>query len=198
MFATISPLVFAFCLWLLYMFRTRVLEAHRERCREQTILVLLLMVFLLLPSICTRIFQGIPCAYASAKCVITGDERVSKTGDSNFGVDGASFLRSDYSVSCTSNEFKIITMYVFLSIAIYPVGVHLLEFTLLRAYRADIVQRTGRAQHLSCLYEAFTPTCFYWECLDSIRRISLTGFLVFFDPMRRVTIALLIALGSQV
>ena len=70
---TVSPLVLAVGVWLLYLLRTRVLKADRTRCRDQAILVLLLAIYLFLPPVSTVIFRGIPCA----SCVVRGAVRLS-------------------------------------------------------------------------------------------------------------------------
>ena len=64
---------------------------------------------------------------------------------------------------------------MFVNIAVFPLGVTLLQFCVLRSYRDDIVQNTGRAAHLAFLYEAYTTACYQWECVDLLRRVLLTG-----------------------
>ena len=174
LFFTILPIVIIVVLVLLYFIRTCLFRADSKRCRGQTILGMLLAVYVLLPPIATTIFRGIPC-------------------DDDFGVDGESYLESDYGVSCHSKQFNFITAYVYLSIAVYPVGVNVLEYFLLRSYRADIAEGNDRAEHLRFLYEAFKPSCYYWEVVDSVRRVMLTGFLVFFSLSSRVFVAWLLA-----
>ena len=120
------------------------------------------------------------------------------SGDDHFGVEGASFLRSDYTVSCMSKEYAVIQGYVYLCIFIYPVGLNVIEFLVLRSHRFNIVGRNGRARHISFLYEAFRPEYYYWECVDSIRRIMLSGFLVCFGEKSRPAVALLLAVCFQV
>ena len=57
-----SPVAVALALGLVYLTRTRVFKADRERCRDQAILALLLMIYVCLPPVSTVIFRGIPCA----------------------------------------------------------------------------------------------------------------------------------------
>ena len=69
LFFTILPIVIIVVLVLLYFIRTCLFKADSKRCRDQTILGMLLAVYVLLPPIATTIFRGIPC-------------------DDDFGVDG--------------------------------------------------------------------------------------------------------------
>ena len=61
LFFTILPIVIIVVLVLLYFIRTCLFRADSKRCRDQTILVMLLAVYVLLPPIATTIFRGIPC-----------------------------------------------------------------------------------------------------------------------------------------
>ena len=153
------PVVLTGGVLLLYFVRTRILRAERARCWHQTVTALLLGIYVSLAPITTVIFRGIPC-------------------DEGFGVEDESFLKADMTVSCSSNEFKAITLYVWVSILVYPFGVHCLELMVLRSNRAEI--KAGRAQHLSFLFQPFSPDYYYYEVVDSVRRIMLTSYLVRF------------------
>ena len=61
LFFTILPIVIIVVLVLLYFIRTCFFKADSKRCRDQTILGMLLAVYVLLPPIATTIFRGIPC-----------------------------------------------------------------------------------------------------------------------------------------
>ena len=63
-FSTIMPVFLLVTVLLVYVVRTRVLKIDRKRCRDQTVFVLLLAVYLLLPPVSTVIFRGIQCACA--------------------------------------------------------------------------------------------------------------------------------------
>ena len=62
LFFTILPVALTVALALLCFIRTRLFRADRKRARHQTILVVLLAVYVLLPPISTTVFRGIPCA----------------------------------------------------------------------------------------------------------------------------------------
>ena len=64
--------------------------------------------------------------------------------------------------------------------------------SLLFHYREKI--RQGRAAFLGFLYGAYEQRCFWWEVIDNVRRLSLTGVLVMFPESSRVFAA---ALFSQ-
>lgn len=53
----------------------------------------------------------------------------------------------------------------------------LIEVSLVVAYRAA----DFRVRHLAFLFEAYEPRCWYWESLECLRRLALTGMLLFFQ-----------------
>ena len=61
------------------------------------------------------------------------------------------------------------------SIAELAKGLKIMEISLVVAYRREDV----RARHLSFLFEAYEPSCWYFEVVECVRRLALTGLLVF-------------------
>ena len=59
---TIAPVVLVLTLAAIYVVRTTVFKADRAHSRRQMMLGLMIIVYLVLPPICTVIFRGVPCA----------------------------------------------------------------------------------------------------------------------------------------
>ena len=87
----------------------------------------LFLSFLVLPSISTKIFYNFAC----------------KDFDGDYG----SYLKVDLSIDCNSPEHKLSSVFAFLSILAYPLGVPAMYMSLLRRKR-DLVN-PGAGQHLS-------------------------------------------------
>ena len=72
-----------------------------------------------------------------------------------------------------------------MSVAVYPVGIHLLYCFTLWKYRAKIQLQNGEgAEHISFLFSVYSRSSWYWEPVDSFRRLSCTSLLVFFGKAR--------------
>ena len=122
--------------------------------------------------------------------------------DGDFGSSPReNFLVADYSISCNSPSYRgfFFPWAVMMSL-VYPVGVPLLYTCLLLPHRKALEQdRTAALASMgsSILVQEFKSQFWYWESIDSIRRVALSGFLVFFGERARVGVALCIALGFQ-
>jgi hypothetical protein len=75
-----------------------------------------------------------------------------------------------------------------ISIALYPIGVPVLYFCLLHAHKDDIIgrevalpsdeeeeARALRIRPLRLLYDFYHPKFWYWEVIETILRLSVTG-----------------------
>ncbi len=94
----------------------------QERSRSQHLYLFLLLTFLVLVQTSTTIFQFFQCQDFPE--VENGTE---------------SYLRRDYSVSCLSMRYKSMRVFAVIMIAVYPVGIPLLYFTLVHRHR-DILR----------------------------------------------------------
>jgi len=78
-----------------------------------------------------------------------------------------------------------------ISIAVYPFGINLTYFGVLYYYREAI--KNEEADDIAFLHYAYRRDAWYWEPVDSLRRISLTGLLVWFSDENRVVAAMLLS-----
>ena len=122
--------------------------------------------------------------------------------DGDFGTSPREeWLVADYSISCNSPSFrKFLFPWAVLMSFVYPVGLPLLYTCLLLPHRKALEQNRAAAlasMGSSILVQEFKSQFWYWESIDSIRRVALSGFLVFFGERTRVGVAFCIALGFQ-
>ena len=192
--STVIP--FVFCALILFVYTTRVGWFGREstKLRRQSTQVILLVFYLVLPSVSTVIFLTFQC-------------------DRDFGIPGVSFLIVDYSIRCDGARYEFMWYYSIAAIIVYPVGV---SSNVTRNYDIELFHVEGpfrqvnlaylialtqtargrRAKHIAeddeidkddtedadesassmaFLFDAYRPECWYWEVVDSVRRCALTG-----------------------
>ena len=132
----------------------------------------LLFSYLYLPGVTVAIFQAFICQNLDP-------------GSS----DGDYYLVADYSINCASPYMKFARVWASFMILLYPIGITLLYFWLLYKKRNEIVHRNdsdGRDTisgqktsviTLKCLYESYKPKFWYFEIVETSRRLMLTGVL---------------------
>ena len=178
--ATTTPIALAIINAMVYLVRTTYKTASREdtqRLYEQHLQLFLMLCYLALPSVCTVIFSAFTC-------------------ETDFdSLQQVSFLQADYGTDCNSDEYRHwILPWAFTSIALYPVGVNVMYAITL--FRNRYAIKDGRADHIGFLHDAYGEHAWFWEPIDSIRRISLTGVLVFFTSKGiRLAVGMLFSFG---
>ena len=164
----------------------------------------LLLTYAVLPSVSAKVFMTFLCDAAYED-----------------GGYPRRFLRADSRIDCDSNEHQGFQAFAVVMIFVYPVGIPLLYFILLRRVRGDLgpaldatparVQgdrpavvdgrprhQNPRTAHLEFLWGSYRPQFWYWECVESLRRLMLTGILVCWmpDAVSQIAVGLLTTLIS--
>ena len=110
--------------------------------------------------------------------------------------DGGSYLRGDYSIRCDTDKHQLFQGYAAFMIFVYPVGIPVLFGVFLLANRAALrhPSRGGRGDDptveiLADLWEPYRPEMYLFELVEYIRRILLTGIVVFIFPNTAAQIA---------
>ena len=141
---------------------------------------LLLMTFLILPSISTKIFTTFACV----------------TFDGEYG----RYLKADLSINCDSEEHQFYQYVASMGIVIYPIGVPLmyalnlwsdralldpgqerlasrygeirgLEMALEERKRIEDDEEHKHIKSLTFLYDSYEPKYYYFEVVDTIRKV---------------------------
>lgn len=80
-------------------------------------------------------------------------------------------------MSCDSQEYtNLIVPHASFALAIYPCGIIAVYCRVLWRYRAEILlekkkdDQHGTATPITFLHAAFTPSCFFWEPIDAVRK----------------------------
>ena len=144
-----------------------------------------------------------------------------------FDDDYGSFLKVDYSIDCDSDEHALFEAYAGVMILIYPVGIPLMYFVLLFSKRAMLDPGQEKFAHelgseqeglekaimerkrlerddpglesLSFLYGAYEPQCYWFEVVETLRRLLLTGGLLFLNPGTggQIAASIIMCLGAM-
>lgn len=116
--------------------------------------------------------------------------------------DGSTYLRADYSITCSGPRYDWYKAYARIMIGVYPVGIVAVFAGVLNYHRHDLVKPDRDALvHLKPfrgMWASYRPSCYYFEVLECCRRMALTSLAIFVVPGSReqLAIALLVATGS--
>ena len=102
---------------------------------------------------------------------------------------GGVYLQADYSISCNSSRYLWGRNYAIGMVFLYPIGVTGFYFWLLYRNRKTIKNRKSSScseedlksiEALEFLFNSYEPRYWYWEVVETTRRILLTGIMVLF------------------
>ena len=98
-----------------------------------------------------------------------------------------SFIRRDYSISCTSNRYQMFVPFALIMVLVYPVGIPALYAALLLNNREVLSDPSAmeeeeahdfpRVGHVLFLVEAYSPEFFYFEVIECVRRLLLASII---------------------
>ena len=116
--------------------------------------------------------------------------------------DGKVYLRSDYRIECNSPKHKAFQIYAAFMLVVYPLGIPIMFALLLFRNRKALVDTSLRndtrdllQQSTSNLWKPYKPSAFYYEVVKCIRRVMLTGVVVFIYPSTAAQIAITLAIA---
>ncbi|CAM9759611.1 unnamed protein product [Laminaria digitata] len=115
--------------------------------------------------------------------------------------DGNSYLRADYSVTCSTPLHTGYKVYAALMVMVYPVGFPCVFGWWLFKYRNELTEEDRQAnpeiRPLADLWEPYKRDKYYYEVVECFRRIALTGFAVFIYPDSSAQIAIVLLLAAM-
>ncbi|CAM9844184.1 unnamed protein product [Scytosiphon promiscuus] len=114
--------------------------------------------------------------------------------------DGKSYLRADYSLTCSTPLHGFYQAYAGLMVVVYPLGVPCVFGWWLFKHRHELTE-TDRANNtglrpLADLWEPYKRDKYYYEVVECFRRIALTGLAVFIYPDSSAQIAVVLLLAA--
>lgn len=111
--------------------------------------------------------------------------------------DGVTYLRADYSLTCSTGAHTAWEVYAGFMILVYPLGIPAVFAWLLVSNRHDIAKvgagdrsARQRLQPMRDLWEPYKPRRYYFEVVECGRRIALTGLGAFLSPGSSAQVAL--------
>jgi hypothetical protein len=99
------------------------------------------------------------------------------------------YLTADYTVVCFEGAWTSTSIMAYIGMGIFVVGIPLFQFLVLWKNRKyldenklttdeDYRQHLKVKQKYGSIFEAYTPECYYYDLIDLIRRLILTGGLI--------------------
>ncbi|CAM9418417.1 unnamed protein product, partial [Ascophyllum nodosum] len=180
--ATIGPMIGLGILGITYISaasRHRSCQTSQRNVRDKHVSMVLLLTFLVYSSVSSTVFQMFACEVLD---------------------DGKNYLRADYRIECDSDKHKVLEIYSSIMVLIYPLGIPLLYAAFLFRDR-DVLSKAvdgevpSRIESISDLWKPYKPSRFYFEIIECIRRISLTGVVVFIYPNTSPQIAVTLVMA---
>jgi hypothetical protein len=177
-------LFIAFAVELAYKYRR--LKAKNEKVlRKQTVMLIddlrfryfslfLTMTYFVLPSTTTSIFQMFLCENVDPEDV-----------NSSFA---DTYMVADYSIKCSSQRYTFGMIWAIIMIFVYPIGIPAYYFWLLYRYKESIKDRPDEedangngvdpeTKMLEFLYSSYHPRYWYFEVVETMRRLMLTAII---------------------
>ena len=115
--------------------------------------------------------------------------------------NGKSYLRSDYSLECYTVEHKIIMSFAGVMAILYPFGIPFCYGLILHRNRSKLTMELSREASTDLaafkdLWRPYQPEVYFYEVIECLRRVVLSGIVVFIFPNTagQVAMAFLLAM----
>ena len=179
---TIGPLVVMGLMGVTYTIaarRNRTSAIALQTVRQKHASVALLIIFFVYSNVSSVVFQTFSCDSLD---------------------DGKSYLRADYSIECYNKKHAAYKIYASVMIFVYPIGIPALFAGLLFRNRQVLQDENSSKEDLLAkstenLWKPYKPSRFYYEVIECIRRIMLTGVVVFIYPDSAAQVAITLAMA---
>ena len=102
--------------------------------------------------------------------------------------DGSSLLRTDYTIDCNDDSRTFWVFYGIIMVLVFPFGVTANYFKLLHSKRKRIMQdletreKDEELKDIVFLFEPYKPEFWYFEVVETVRRLLMTGVLSIIKP----------------
>ena len=97
--------------------------------------------------------------------------------------DGNAYLRSDYSISCSTTLYKVYLAYAVIMLGMYTFGIPFFFSWWLLCNRRDLKsENRHNIEHLqpfSNIWASYTPSKYYYEVVECARRVLFAGSATF-------------------
>ncbi|CAN0483982.1 unnamed protein product, partial [Scytosiphon promiscuus] len=116
--------------------------------------------------------------------------------------NGRSCLRADHSLECYTSTHKAFMAYAGVMVVVYPIGIPACDALVLYRSRASLktgqVSSTADAAIVRELWAPYRPQVYYYEVVECLRRVLLSGAVVLAFPNSagQIATSLLLAMLS--
>ena len=144
-----------------------------------------LILFITYPSTCLQVFQLLPSA-CNRVCIDEKDQNCQH------------YLRADYSVHCYDFRYNRFLSVVYLCLAwplVFPLLIFLLLWKNVRS-RGQHDSPNNISASLAFLYENYSAKCWFWEVVETARKVIVTMVTVLSDTQGRIYLGVLTVLNG--
>lgn len=149
---TVCPMLLSFLAAVTYLFSDKSSDSFRRH-----VSFLLLVSFYVFSPVSTTLFQMFSCETLE---------------------DGREFLRADYSIQCTSDKHKALQGYSVFMLIMYVIGIPAAYSVIIYKNRLSFDDDNVA----SSLWNSYRPGARYFEIIELLRRVMMTGVIVFIYP----------------
>jgi hypothetical protein len=97
--------------------------------------------------------------------------------------DEVSFLAIDYHISCDDASYTVLAVVAAFAVIVYPIGVPFATLLLLYQNRAAIKSEDAAiCGRYSFFLGDYKPQQYYWDCVEMLRKVAITGLIANFLP----------------
>ena len=144
------------------------LERRERRAINQKMLKLInVIVFLMYPGLSVKIFSVFKCVEVDS---------------------GEFFLANDMSIQCFKPLYNSYATVAVICVAFYVIGIPTLSLLVLYKNRkiisssAKTLKKEKLDKSIGNLYAQYKPKYYWWECLEMVKKMMLTGGLILLSP----------------
>lgn len=180
--AFVLPLILLGCVTAVYFARRQVVPNMFDRAIKMSFAA----IFLVYAFIAQAMFESFACR--------------------DLGPELGSWLAVDYQTSCDDSRYTTLVSFSTLGVLVYPIGVPAGTLYVLWKSRSQLTDRSSTTfTRYSFLVADYLPEFWYWECIEMLRKVILTGVISVYrrgslfqvSHFRRHTVTLLTQLNMR-
>jgi len=160
-FAILLPVALLMGTYATYYITTRKTADPAKVAEEKRVCMQMgfIVIFLLYPSTSQTVFQGFSCRQ------LAPEEK---------------WLSADYQLSCETLGYNFFQLWGIAFACVWPIGIPVLTLLALLKNRKEMRIKNSPARlKYAFIVTDYKPTFFYWECIDMLRKVMITGLLIF-------------------
>jgi len=111
-------------------------------------------------------------------------------------VEEVEYLAADFHLVCYDSTWQSYGISNAVFIALYPIGIPFVFLWILRKSRRKFVYLHPSVRYrLGLLYDPFTENYWFWEVLDLVHKLMLTGLVRFFPQTAQLPVGMAVAIA---